>query len=555
MRIKSTRILSIILCVVIVIVAIALSGSANPNKNKNMEHAGSTLDIDWWPMFGHDLEHSHYSTSKAPNYSKYSPVSLVKEININQGEAVESSLIVTSEGIFIESTKCVYAYDHYENLLWNKSLQGPHTAYSTPAISNGKIYYSDAYQVYCRDIENGNLIWNYNEPDIMFSSSSPIINNGKLWTGSFGLNITNTYNSPYPNLYAFNLNTGTILSKLEYPEHVSTSLKSIFTPAISDGVVYVMTLDDDVQRALVLAVDESDGTTILWNYTITNGSSQHNTPAIHGDKLFVCVQNNVRDDGQVSYVLAINKFDGSFLWRFNLTKDDINEWAKWSDRATPAIYAGKVIVPTTDWINDYSTIYALNESDGTLIWEYNIPGEYIWGSASIADDLVFVGTESSNVYAINVNNGTLIWNYTVSGPNGIDSTPSIANGNIYIGGNDAKVYIFESLESLPLESTINIDPDTLNFGSKGKWITCYIELPKGYYVKDIDTETILLEDSISPILDPKYGFVKSEDSYIRDHDSDGILERMVKFYRAEVMETLEPGLYNLKITGELNDGT
>jgi hypothetical protein len=39
-----------------------------------------------------------------------------------------------------------------------------------------------------------------------------------------------------------------------------------------------------------------------------------------------------------------------------------------------------------------------------------------------------------------------------------------------------------------------------------------------------------------------------------DHDEDGILERMVKFDRDKVEEMLDPGKYNLKVTGELTDG-
>jgi parallel beta-helix repeat protein len=106
-----------------------------------------------------------------------------------------------------------------------------------------------------------------------------------------------------------------------------------------------------------------------------------------------------------------------------------------------------------------------------------------------------------------------------------------------------------------IEAIIDIDPDTLNLKSKGKWITCYMELPEGYDVRDIDATTILLGDSLPPILNLKYGFVKSEDSYIMDHDNDTIPERMVKFDRSEVEEMLMPGTYNLKVTGELTDGT
>lgn len=117
-------------------------------------------------------------------------------------------------------------------------------------------------------------------------------------------------------------------------------------------------------------------------------------------------------------------------------------------------------------------------------------------------------------------------------------------------------YIEEAMAILgPPPPPIDIDPNTLNFKSKGKWITCYIELPESYDVANIVVSIILLEDALPPELNPKYGFVTDPDSYIMDHDNDGIMERMVKFDRSEVEDMLSPGTYNLKVTGELADGT
>lgn len=105
-------------------------------------------------------------------------------------------------------------------------------------------------------------------------------------------------------------------------------------------------------------------------------------------------------------------------------------------------------------------------------------------------------------------------------------------------------------------ATVDCSPDTLNPKSKGKWITCYIELPSGYDPRDIDVNTILVNDVLSPELDPKYGFVKDAESYIMDHDGDGIEERMVKFDRGLVLSMLEVGdSVELVITGELVDTT
>jgi hypothetical protein len=116
---------------------------------------------------------------------------------------------------------------------------------------------------------------------------------------------------------------------------------------------------------------------------------------------------------------------------------------------------------------------------------------------------------------------------------------------------------YATTKELPIggiETTIDIDPDTLNLKSKGKFITAYIEL-EGGDVRDVDASSILLNGAISPILDEKYGFVTSEDSYIADHDNDGIMERMVKFDRGEVQKLLAPAdEIVLTITGSLLDG-
>lgn len=114
--------------------------------------------------------------------------------------------------------------------------------------------------------------------------------------------------------------------------------------------------------------------------------------------------------------------------------------------------------------------------------------------------------------------------------------------------------IIERECDMNVSAEVDCDPDTLNLKSMGKWITCYIELPSGYDVLDINASTILLEDALQPELDPKYGFVKSEDGYIMDHDSDGIAERMVKFDRREVQILLAPGYHNVRLSGKLFSG-
>ena len=87
-----------------------------------------------------------------------------------------------------------------------------------------------------------------------------------------------------------------------------------------------------------------------------------------------------------------------------------------------------------------------------------------------------------------------------------------------------------------IEATLNVDPDVLNLGSEGKWITAYITLPTGYDVSEVDPTTILLNEEIAPA----WSMVDEEEQVLK-----------VKFDRAAVQELLSPGEVELKVTGLL----
>jgi hypothetical protein len=92
----------------------------------------------------------------------------------------------------------------------------------------------------------------------------------------------------------------------------------------------------------------------------------------------------------------------------------------------------------------------------------------------------------------------------------------------------------------PPPATIDFHPNTLNLKSKGKWVTCYIEL-EGHDVEDINIETIAItsiavngEDA--EVIDD----IPAEDhpTEVGDYDGDGIPDLMVKFDRQWVQESI-----------------
>jgi hypothetical protein len=208
---------------------------------------------------------------------------------------------------------------------------------------------------------------------------------------------------------------------------------------------------------------------------------------------------------------------------------------------------------------DYFTV--AYDSNGYELWNatYNGPGNKTDKANAIALDHmgnVYVAGGSDSMGSFRDcttiaydSMGNELWIAFYNGPgNHYDSISGIAVdqlGNVYVAGGAEGlstgydwVTIKYSYQEPKPEPTIDIDPDTLNLKSKGRWITCYITLNSPYDVNDIDISTVILEDTIPA----EWGDIQGD-------------TLMVKFDRCEVEDMLSPGTYNLKVTGELTDGT
>jgi YVTN family beta-propeller protein len=108
---------------------------------------------------------------------------------------------------------------------------------------------------------------------------------------------------------------------------------------------------------------------------------------------------------------------------------------------------------------------------------------------------------------------------------------------------------FLNVSSIPfgqLEATVEVNPSTLNLGSRGRYVTGIVELPAGVFVENIDLSTVKLNDLIPPEID------KSE---FIDRNQDSINELSLKFDRKAVQEALPQGDYvPVWINGLMNDG-
>jgi hypothetical protein len=136
----------------------------------------------------------------------------------------------------------------------------------------------------------------------------------------------------------------------------------------------------------------------------------------------------------------------------------------------------------------------------------------------------------------------------IAGSDGIGDTPYV------IDANNIDHYPLMSPWTPTIKATVDFQPDTLNLGSKGKLVACYIELPEGNDVANIDVSTIKLNATVSAELKP---------TAIGDYDNDAIPDLMVKFDAAKVTEYILNSVsmtgkfvtVSLTITGKLDDGT
>ena len=151
-----------------------------------------------------------------------------------------------------------------------------------------------------------------------------------------------------------------------------------------------------------------------------------------------------------NYIGPVPTLD-SVAWKF-LTKGRVI--------SSPAIAGGLVVVGSTD-----GSLYGLNRADGSQRWKFDTKGP-VMSSPAIAGGLVYVASVDGNIYAVDSATGVQRWVFATKGerrftapgihgaiprtermPDPFDvflSSPTVANGTVYIGSGDQHVYALDA---------------------------------------------------------------------------------------------------------------
>ena len=317
--------------------------------------------------------------------------------------------------VFIDLDTNGIAYGH--ELLWKANTTGTNYEESAVAYIDGIAYigscstHGQGYdKLFAVDTSDGQIIWStFTGPGYV----GPVIDNDVIYIGSctHGNDPDNEY------MYAFDRNNG----------------DEIWSVPIYGGIAESVQYDDDkiyfcssFGGETIYALNKDDGST-AWTYP-TGFYDCANKPMLKDDALYVAVFENYAGD-----LIKLDTSDGSEIWRITLSA---GPW----DNSITADGEGRIFLAI---YSDY-TMNAYSESDGSSLWTYPIHG-YSLSFNAYHDGVVFIADASGYVYALDSTDGTLIWENKIGDVIDI-SSPTISGGLIFIGTRDGSNGAFFALE-------------------------------------------------------------------------------------------------------------
>jgi len=269
-------------------------------------------------------------------------------------------------------------------LLWATNSGG-----LSPAVSKSTVYIDSFFGLCAYAAAGGTNLWCAGTNYLPDAPSAAVVVDGIAYFGS-----------AVGSIFAINAATGEQLWSAPISANNAAS-----SPAVANGVVYIN--GDDL-----LAFDAKTGAK-LWSSSILGGVNT-SSPAVVGGVVYA--------GGRV--VAAFNAETGAVLWSaspggpLSIPED------------SPAVAKGMVYIgasvpgPRGTFTG---TVYALNAHTGKTVWSAPVASG-ITSSPSVANGVVYVGSDGGTLYAFNAKTGAQL--AAVAGVAG-QSTPTVANGVVY----------------------------------------------------------------------------------------------------------------------------
>jgi 5-hydroxyisourate hydrolase-like protein (transthyretin family) len=147
----------------------------------------------------------------------------------------------------------------------------------------------------------------------------------------------------------------------------------------------------------------------------------------------------------------MNQKDGSLVWTW--TFDPLYPGGyHWGRVCSSIAFFDGVVFFGADFYWDYwydwwyrTAFFALNASDGREIWSTDIhftqrgeSGPIVYSSASVTNDMVFIGADDNYLYCLDTHTGIILWSFQTNGC--VRSTPSLYDSMVFFGSDDHEIY-------------------------------------------------------------------------------------------------------------------
>jgi outer membrane protein assembly factor BamB len=255
------------------------------------------------------------------------------------------------------------------------------------------------------------------------------ITGSRLWTRSVG----NVYGdisvssgvafveTSSGDVWAINAMTGDVKWRFSRPEIDFTG-----TPAIEDGRVFVGG-QPVAANGIVFSLDENSGD-LLWRMQLPGQFQRIEASiSVSDGRLYL----GTTDGNPRSVVVCLGSRRGRIKWVYPLPESVDTGFG-----AAPAVADGTVYVPSTaDSPVGNPELFALDADTGKLAWKASVSGSY--SSPAVANGVVYVGGEAADaaqLSALDATTGEVLWAYRENGTAfPIQSSPAVVDGRVYVG--------------------------------------------------------------------------------------------------------------------------
>jgi outer membrane protein assembly factor BamB len=327
-------------------------------------------------------------------------------------------------------------------LAWETYVSGSGLVGSGVQYGDGKVFPGsfEPHQM-ALDAKTGKVLWDTETKSAMLFS-------GSYYQGKFirGGSHDNT-------MYCFNATTGEIL--WTFNPHTEDGYFCVGS-ATAYGMVYELNRD-----GYLYALDVNTGDEV-WKYKGPGPLMFPGAPTVADGKIYATTGQAASYSGtnSESEFACLDAFTGQVIWKLPIEA--------FAPRESVAVaYGNLYLIPgdvttAVDTISgeEYSTmnqVWAIGASSWpmwrhdpahsaigqsgpanlTLCWKFTTGGAVV-SSPSIADGIVYFGSQDKNVYAISARDGSFIWKFATQGR--IESSPAIVDGKVYTGADDGYIY-------------------------------------------------------------------------------------------------------------------